>query len=176
MRFLPVVLCLAACSSQVVETDTVTATPHTEVEPESVGLLKAGDILIDRVPPPFPDSTLADSIRQVRLTEATALEATQPYGLDSVGREIPLTEVLRTAEASIPTASYAAVQFVVAWDGSVQRAEVVQVRGEVAAEPVRRALGQIGFQPPWYEGLTSFDRTTPVPNGAYFTLIFRGSG
>lgn len=169
---------LAACASppQVLPppTDSV-ATP--EPAPP-VELLHEGDVLFDREPPPFPDSALADSIREVYRNgiHATAMIVTEAYALDSLGQEIPLTDVLREAAFGIPDSAKAFLHFTVAWDGTPVRAEVVRVTGDVPTAVVLGAIARIRFRPTWFDSMgPDIPRDTPIPYSTRFFIPFSRS-
>ena len=175
-------LVLAACSAPPqavapVLTDS-TAAVVAEVPKPPIELLRDGDVLLDREPPPFPDSVLADSIREVMRTGpyATAMVSTEAYGLDSLGHEVPIEEALREVAAEIPEGARAYVQFIVAWDGRPIRAEVVRVVGAMPAAVVRDALAHIHFRPTWFDmSAPDIPRSTPIPYSTYYSIPFSRS-
>ncbi len=173
---------LAACSAPPQIAAPTPALPDSTVIAEApappVELLREGDVLLDRTPPLFPNSALADSIREVMRTGdyATAMVSTEPYGLDTLGQEVALKEAMRETAVEIPEGARAYVQFTVAWDGTPIRAEAVRVVGAVPAAVVRGALPRIRFRPTWFDMLApDIPRGTPIPYSAYFTTPFSRS-
>ncbi len=96
--------------------------------------------------------------------------------MDSLGREVPLSALLREGADEIDEGSRAFVRFLVAWDGTVTQAEVVRIYGEVPAAPVRSAVARIRFTPPRDEDIEAV-----LPEGvasfawAYYTIPFSRS-
>ena len=146
--------------------------------PEVAELLREGEIRIDRPPPAYPDSALVDSLREVMSNRVSIFPTPEvdAFGVDSLGREVPVTTVLRETAKYIDEDMRAFVRFLVAWDGTVTRAEVVRVYGEVPAAPVRIAVAHIRFTPP-----RDADIDAVLPEGvpsfawAYYSIPFSRS-
>ncbi len=157
---------------------TGSAVAAVEVPAPPLELLREGDVLIDREPPPFPDSLrvgLRDEFEEIRMEAMTQI-MTEAYGLDSLGREIPIEELLRDAAAEIPDSAKAFVQFTVAWNGTPYRARVVKIYGStpMPAFAVRNAIPRIRFRPTWaINTRADIPRGTPIPFATYYTIPFQ---
>ena len=185
MRLLPICCLLwGACASPVdvthpLPTSTDSATVAVEAQTPPVELLRDGEVLFDREPPPFPESLRVDwrqKFEEMSL-EAAKMISTEAYGIDSLGQEVPLKDALREATAEMPNDAQAFVQFMVAWDGTPYRAWVIRVRGRVPASTVRESIARIRFRPTRIEySRIDIPRGTPIPFGAYISIPFSRSG
>jgi hypothetical protein len=101
---------------------------------------------------------------------------TEAYALDSLGRGIAVSEILREVAPYIPYAARAVIHFTVAWDGMPIQAKVVRVTGNVPTAVVLEAIARIRFRPTWFDSMgPDIPRGMPIPFSTRFSIPFSGS-
>ena len=177
------VLALAACSAPPASPPTEIAAQTNEPSPgiadssrevvEAHDRLYKGDVIWERPRPPYPDSALVDSVREVQRNMMSLFiqATTEVTVIDRAGAEIPFIEWQR-AVSGAPGAKVF-VQALVAWDGTLVEAVVVRANEEFAASALHEVLPRLRFTPPYDEEL---ERVLPegVPTFAWarITLPF----